>query len=49
MNSNEVNFFLTAQSIKFISNQIKKLDIQCTPYNIHAKLFYNKNVTTLNL
>ena len=34
------------QSIKFISNQIKKFDIQCTLYNIHGKLFYNKHVAT---
>ena len=32
--------------IKFISNQIKKFDIQCTLYNIHGKLFYNKHVAT---
>ena len=37
------------QSIKSISNQIKKLDIQCTFCNIHGKLSYNKHVTTLNL
>ena len=37
------------QSIKFISNQIKKFDIQCTLYNIHGKLFYNKHVTTFSL
>ena len=34
------------QSIKFISNQIKKFDIQCTLYNIHGELFYNKHVAT---
>ena len=37
------------QSLKFISNQIKKLDIHCTLYNIHGKLFYNKHVTTFSL
>ena len=37
------------QSMKFISNQIKKLDIQCTLYNIHGRLFYNKHVTTFSL
>ena len=37
------------QSIKFISNQIKKFDIQCALYNIHGKLFYNKHVTTFSL
>ena len=37
------------QSIKFISNQIKKFDIQCTLYNIHGKLFYNKHVATFSL
>ena len=36
------------QSIKFISNQIKKFDIQCTLYNIHGKLFYN-NVATFSI
>ena len=37
------------QSIKFISNQIKKFDIQCTLYNIHGKLFYNKHVATFSI
>ena len=37
------------QSIKFISNHIKKFDMQCTLYNIHGKLFYNKHVTTFSL
>ena len=41
----QINF----QSIKFISNQIKKLDIHCTLNNIHGKLFYNKHVTTFSL
>ena len=35
--------------MKFISNDIKMLDIQCTLCNIHAKLFYNKHVATLKL
>ena len=37
------------QSLKFISNQIKKLVIQCIHYNIHTKLFYNKHLTKINL
>ena len=37
------------QSINKVSNQIKKFDIQCTLYNIHGKLFYNKHVTTFSL
>ena len=37
------------QSIKLISNQIKKFDIQCTLYNIHGKLFYNKHVATFSI
>ena len=37
------------QSIKFISNQIKKFYIQCTLYNIHGKLFYNKHVATFSI
>ena len=37
------------QSIKFISNQIKKFDIQCTLCNIHGKLFYNKHVATFSI
>ena len=37
------------QSIKFISKQIKKFDIQCTLYNIHGKLFYNKHVATFSI
>ena len=37
------------QSMKFISNQIKKLDIQCTLYNIHENFSYSKHVTTFSL
>ena len=36
-----------SRSIKFISYQIKKLDIQCALCNIHTKLFHNKHLATL--
>ena len=45
----DVNYYSINQSIKFISNQIKKFDIQCTLYNIHGKLFYNKHVATFSI
>ena len=47
--AHEKKIEIESSSIKFISNQIKKFDIQCTLYKIHGKLFYNKHVATFSI